>query len=188
MAGFATADDVATAMKRTFTNDEKSWVETLLDQSAGYLRDVIGQQVYPSVTATYVAYPVNGRVILPQSYVQEVVSVKDADGNDVPYERFEDTLENIHGYKSVEVTFTYGANEAPKSLVGVNVAMVSSAVTLVENDLGVNLGGLSSIALDDFKVAFADGGDKTGHMTLPELTQQNLRAAYGAFIGTVDMR
>jgi hypothetical protein len=85
----------------------------------------------------------------------------------------------------VEVTFSYGAAEPPADLVGINVAMVASAILLVEADLGVNVGGLSSLALDDFKIAFADGGDKTGHLTLPALTQENLQRAYGASSGTM---
>lgn len=186
MTGFATADDVADTLNRSFTPEEEEWVETLLGQSADYLRGVIGQHVYPPVTATFEAYPVHGRVDLPQSYISAIVSVE-ADGTDVPYTRFEDTLEGVH-HPVVDVTFTYGATEPPKDLVGINVAMVSSAITLVENDLGVSIGGLSSLALDDFKIAFADGGDKTGHLTLPALTQENLRAAYGASHGTAESR
>lgn len=183
---FATVDDVSATLNRTFTPAEEAWIERLLEQSAAYLRDVIGQHIYPPQTATYVAYPVNGCVDLPQSYVSEVTSVT-AGGVSIPFTRVEDTLEGIYE-RSVEVTFAYGAIEAPATLVGVNVAMVSSAITLVEAELGVNVGGLSSIALDDFKVAFADGGDKAGHMVLPELTQANLRAAFGASPGAAESR
>jgi hypothetical protein len=187
MAGFATADDVAEVLKREFTEEESAWVETLLEQSADYLRNsVIGQHIYPEKTVSYIAYPIDGRVTLPQSYVSDIGSVKVGDV-DVPFRRFEDTIEGVY-YDTVEVTFTYGATEAPKDLVGVNIAMVSSAITLVENDLGVSIGGLSSLALDDFRIAFADGGDKTGHLTLPALTAENLQRAYGASSGTADTR
>jgi hypothetical protein len=135
------------------------------------------------VTSTYVAYPVLGRVDLPQSFVADIVSVK-ANGANVPFTRFEDSIQDVF-YQSVEVTFSYGAAEPPADLVGINVAMVASAILLVEADLGVNVGGLSSLALDDFKIAFADGGDKTGHLTLPALTQENLQRAYGASSGTM---
>ena len=186
MTGFATASDVAGALKRTFTPAEETWVEGLLEQSAEYLRSVIGQHIYPPIESTFTAYPVNGCVELPQSYVQEVVSVT-VGGTSVPFTRFEDTLERIP-FGEVEITFRYGAAEPPADLVGVNIAMVSSAITLVEAELGVSLGGLSSLALDDFRIAFADGGDKTGHMVLPEITQENLRASYGASGGTVEFR
>ena len=183
MTAFATAGDVAAVLRRTFTPNEEEWVELLLDQSADYLRGVIGQHVYPERTVTFTAYSVAGRVDLPQSYVRDIVSVKVGEA-DVAFSRFEDTL--TVSEPVVDVTYTYGASEAPEDLKGVNVAMVSSAVTLVENDLGVHLGGLSSIALDDFRVAFADGGDKSGHLTLPELTAQTLQATYGASSGTVN--
>lgn len=187
MTGFASAADVQETLNRIFTVEEWDWIETLLAQSATYLRSVIGQHVYPPVTATFTAYPVHGRVALPQSYVGETITVQVGE-TDIPFTRFEDTIEGLDGYTTVDVTFTYGAILAPTDLVGVNVAMVSSAITLVEADLGVNVGGLSSLALDDFKIAFADGGDKTGHMVLPELTQANLRAAYGASGGTGEYR
>lgn len=183
MAGFATAADVASALKRTFTPAETLWVEDLLEQSAGYVRDVIGQHIYPPVTATFTAWPVYGRVDLPQSFVGEIIAVQRG-GQDVPFERFEDSI--IVEASPVDVTFMYGAIDPPASLVGVNVAMVSSAIILVEADLGVAIGGLSSLALDDFKIAFANGGDQTGHMTLPVITAQNLRDRFGAGSGSVN--
>ncbi|GAA5198535.1 hypothetical protein [Microbacterium jejuense] len=187
MVAFAKPDDVAGTLKRTFSSDEDDWVKLLLEQSADYLRySVIGQHVYPPTTVTFTAYPVGGRVTLPQSYVQEIVSVKAGD-DDVAYTRFEDVIEGVWE-QAVDVTFTYGAVSPPADLAGVNIAMVSSAISLVESGLGVSFGGLSSLALDDFKVAFADGGDKTGHLTLPALTADNLRRAYGADSGTAEHR
>lgn len=184
MTGFATVDDVATTLRRVFNSWEEEWVKSLLAQAAGHLRSIIGQHVYPPRTLTYTDYPVSGRVNLPQSHIQTIDSVT-ADGIPVPFTRFEDSLTGISA-REVEVTFTHGAVEAPEDLKGINIAMVSSAITLAENDLGLNVGGLSSIALDDFKIAFADGGAHSGHMTLPEHTQNIIRAAHGASAGTVE--
>ena len=50
MTGFATADDVALTLQRTFTADEKAWVEVLLDQAAEYLRGVGGEHGYAPAT------------------------------------------------------------------------------------------------------------------------------------------
>jgi hypothetical protein len=63
--------------------------------------------------------------------------------------------------------------------VGLNCALVSQTVTLVEADLGLSIGGLSSVALDDFKIAFADGGALTG-LALPEPQLRYLQSAYGS--------
>ncbi len=183
---FATADDVAIAMKRTFTQEERAWVETLLAQSAAAIRDVIGQHVFPQQVSTFTAWPIGGSVTLPQGYVVSVDAVT-RDGVPVDFDRFEDTV-LVAGSAPVEVTFTYGLAEPPTTLVGLNTVMVSSAITLVESDLGLSVGGLSSVALDDFKIAFADGGDKTGHLVLPDIQSRMIREAYGRTGWTVDFR
>lgn len=178
MSAFASVDDVAKALKRTFTNDEKLWVGVLLEQSADAMRGMMsGQWVYPQRTSTFTAYPIAGRVTLPQGYVASVNDVQRG-GQSIAWSRFEDTV-MVSGDEPCEATFTYGLTQCPKMLVGLNAVMVSSAITLVENDLGVSVGGLSSIALDDFKIAFADGGDKTGHLVLPKIQADMLEQRFG---------
>ncbi|KUF07186.1 hypothetical protein [Leucobacter sp. G161] len=178
MTAFASADDVATAMKRTFTVEEKEWIDTLLEQSADAMRGMMnGQWVFPKRQSTFTAYPIAGRVNLPQGYVKSVDAVTRA-GASISWSRFEDQV-LVKSDSPCEVTFTYGLATCPPVLVGLNVVMVSSAITLVENDLGLSVGGLSSVALDDFRIAFADGGDKTGHLVLPHIQQQMLQQRFG---------
>ena len=178
MTAFATHQDLAVRMKRTFTEDEKAWVTELLEDAASFLRGCIGRaQVYPVTQSTFTAWPLGGRVDLPQPFV---VSVDAVTRGGVPeaFTRREDAV-YVRYDDEHEVTFTYGLAEPPRDLVGYNVALVSQTVTLVEADLGVSIGGLSSVALDDFKIAFADGGALTG-LALPEAQMRYLQNAYGS--------
>lgn len=178
MSAFASADEVGVALKRTFTDEEKVWIDMLLAQSAGAMRRMMGGQwVYPRKQSTFTAYPFAGRVSLPQGCVVSIDEVT-RNGAPIPWERFEDQA-IVSGNEPCEVSFTYGLTECPPELVGLNTVMVSAAITLVENDLGLSVGGLSSVALDDFRIAFADGGDKTGHLTLPQIQQDMLKQEYG---------
>jgi len=178
MTAFATHDDLATRMKRVFTVAEQEWVTVLLEDAASFLRGCMGRaQVYPVTTSTFTAYPSGGRVDLPQPFVVSVDSVSRA-GVPVDFTRREDTV-YVPTDDAVYVEFTYGLAEPPSDLVALNCALVSGTITLVEADLGLQVGGLSSVALDDFKVAFADGGAGTG-LTLPEPQLRYLRDAYGS--------
>lgn len=177
MTSFSTPDDLGTAMKRTFTEDEKAWVQTLLNQAADYMRELMqGAWVYPKRQSTFETWPVAGRVVLPQDFVRSVDRVE-RDGKPVRFTRFEDTL-RVPSDDRLEVTFTYGLEEAPHLLVGLNNAIVSQQIMLVEAEIGLSVGGLSSLALDDFKIAFANAGELTG-LALPEHTRKLLAQQYG---------
>jgi len=178
MTAFATHEDLAKRMKRTFTPDEQEWVTELLEDAASFLRGCMGRAwVYPVATSTFTAWPSGGRVDLPQPFVVSVDAVT-RDGVPVAFTRREDAVYTRYD-DECQVTFTYGMPEPPKDLVGFNTALVSQTVTLVEAELGLSIGGLSSVALDDFKIAFADGGALTG-LTLPEHTLRYLQNAYGS--------
>lgn len=178
MTAFATYDDLALRMKRVFTVAEQEWVTTLLEDAASFLRGCIGRAVvYPVTTSTFTAYPSGGRIDLPQPFVVSVDSVT-RDEDPVSFLRREDTLYVVTD-DACDVEFTYGLAEPPNDLLALNCALVSGTITLVESDLGLQVGGLSSVALDDFKVAFADGGAGTG-LTLPEPQLRYLRDAYGS--------
>jgi hypothetical protein len=84
----------------------------------------------------------------------------------------------------VAVTVSVGFSVAPRDLIALNCALVSSQLLLVEAGLGLQLGGLSSVAIDDFKVAFADAGERTGGMSLPDHQQEYLRNRYGVSVFT----
>lgn len=187
MSAFATSEDVEFLLKRNFTSEEHAWVGELLTQSAGALRSAMGGQwVYPRKQVTFTAYPVAGRVSLPQGFVVSIDRVE-LGGSAVRFKRFEDTIEGLSD-EPVDVTFTYGLSEAPAELKGMNIAMVSAALNLVENNLGLAVGGLSSVAIDDFKIAFADAGEQTGHLVVPRIQAESLREAYGVTGWTVSTR
>lgn len=178
MDAFATSYDLGSRMKRTFTDEERAWVDDLLGDAAAYLRGVVKASIYPVQTSTYTAYPMGGRADMPQPYVVDIGPVTLA-GTDTPvkFARWEDSI-YLYSPDPIDITFTYGLAEPPADLVGLNCAIVSGQIGLIEQDLGLSIGGLSSVALDDFKVAFADGGAGTG-LTLPVPQLQYLRDTYG---------
>lgn len=187
MSAFATSEDVEFLLKRDFSPEEHDWIGELLDQAAGALRSAMGGQwVYPRKQVTFTAYPIAGRVSLPQGFVVSIDGVR-IGGSAVRFTRFEDSIEGLPN-EPVDVTFTYGLDEAPSDLKGMNIAMVSAALSLVENNLGLAVGGLSSVAIDDFKIAFADAGEQTGHLVVPRIQAESLREAYGVTGWTVSTR
>lgn len=177
---FAVSDDFATRMQRVLTDDEKTWIDGLLADATAYLQNEIGQLVYPRQTATFEDWPSAGWVDLPQWPVVSVESVE-RDGVAVPFERRPGRV-RVREDAAVDVTFTFGYLKPPRNLTALCVALVSQQILLVEAGLGLSIGGLSSVALDDFKIAFADGGEGTG-LTLPKVTLDGLRQTYGR--GTV---
>ncbi len=176
MVAFAVADDVATLLNRTFTTGEETWVEGLLDSASAYLRAVIGQQVYPVTTSEFVAYPDSGRVDLPQWPVVSVDAVE-RDGTAVDY-TYRPGYITVGSDDPVDVTFTWGYAEAPELLKSLCVVLVSQAIMAVETTGSLSFGGLSSIALDDFRAAFSNGGAESG-MVLPRIQQALVRSQFG---------
>lgn len=176
MVVFADSSELGKRMRREFTESEASWVDELLADATAYLQREIGQQVFPQQTATFTGWPSAGWVELPQWPVVSVDAV-DRDGSPVPYELRPERI-RVQGDEPVDVTFTFGYAECPRDLVALCCALVSQQLLLVEAQLGLSIGGLSSVALDDFKIAFADGGEATG-LSLPKVTLESLRQSYG---------
>lgn len=181
MAAFATYQDLETRLGRVFSASERLWVTELLEDSAEYMRGIIGEQVYPSAQITFEAWPDAGWVDLPASAIQSIDSVS-RDGGVVAWTRRQNRI-HVGCSDFVTITLTVGLASAPRDLVALNCAMVSSQLMLVEAGLGLQVGGLSSVALDDFKVAFADAGEQTG-MTLPAIQREYLRNRYGSGVFT----
>lgn len=184
MQAFATFSDLGVRLNREFAPDEQAWVTSLLEDAADFMRGVIGNQVYPSRQSTYVAYPAGGWVDLPQTPVRSVDSVQ-RDGVDVTYERVQDSLK-VDCREPVTVTFTYGLSTVPGDLVSINCALVSQMMLTVSAGLGLTAGGLSSVALDDFKAAFADAGAMSG-LALTDATRTYLQSRYGSSAWVVGM-
>lgn len=195
MTAFATYTDLGVRMQRTFTAGEQPWITALLEDAAGLMRGVMRQQVYPSTQAEYTAYPVGGRVDLPQAFIRTIDSVVQdgttltysQDGSDSDsYTRFEDSLKVPSNYP-VTITVTYGLDEAPQDLIAINCVIVSSAILTIEAGTGLTAGGLSSVAIDDFKAAWADAGEQSG-LTIPPLTVDYLTKQYGVTGWVVNTR
>lgn len=195
MDAFATYEDLEARLNRVFTVDERTWITTLLEDASTYLRDdVLGLQVYPQSTSTVVLWPEGGRVDIPNPPLVAVGAVE-RDGEAVEYVRKESTLWVPIEYdtaslgtskveKPVDVTFTYGYAAAPESLKRWACVLVSQALLPLEQNLGLTVGGLSSVAIDDFKVAFADAGELSG-ITLSDRNVALLREQFGARQGYV---
>lgn len=178
---FATYEDLELLLNRTFTSAEQPWITALLESASTYLRDdVLGLQVYPQSTSTFTAWPDGGRVDIPQ---QPLISIDlvERDGETLTvnhgYWRRDSTLE-FRNDDPVDITFTYGYTVAPESLKRWTCVLVSQALIPLEAGLGLTVGGLSSVAIDDFKAAFADAGEMTG-MTLSDRNIALLREQFG---------
>lgn len=175
---FATYEQLGTALNRTFTEGaESGWITSLLEDASTYLReDVIGQQVYPQTTASFLAWPEgSGAIVLPQAPVIAVTGVT-LEGAPIDFEWRDDRV-TVATDKQVEVTFTYGYATPPEGLKRWACVLVSQALQLLENQLGLSVGGLSSLAIDDFRLAFANAGEETG-MTLSDRNIALIRRQY----------
>lgn len=149
---------------------------SLLADAAAYMRGVIGYQVYPARQVTYTAYPSGGWVDLPQTPVKSVDSVQQ-NGSAVSFERFQDSV-RVFVNGPVLITFTFGMSSPPDDLKAINCALVSQPMLTVEAGVGLTAGGLSSIALDDFKAAWADSA--TASVTnITDATRKYLVDNYG---------
>ncbi|MEK6310293.1 MAG: hypothetical protein V4737_06705 [Curtobacterium sp.] len=177
MDAFASVDELGTRLGRVFPDEQKPQITQLLEDASTYLRDdVIGQQVYPPRTATFTAWPDNGWIDLPQQPVTAVTAVTRA-GNAIPFE-WRPGVVRVDGDAPADVTFSYGYENPPESLKRWTCVLVSQTLTTLELNLGLTAGGLSSVGIDDFRAAFADGGASTG-MELSQANQDRLRAQWG---------
>ena len=177
MQAFATAEDLGKLLKRTFAGDEVEWITALLEAASAYLReDVIGSQVYPVAQSTFTAWPDAGRVDIPAGPLVSIDSVT-RDNVAVEYQRVDNYI-RVSCNDPVQIKFTYGYPEAPESLKRWACVLVSQTLVPLELKLGLTAGGLSSVAIDDFKAAFADAGEATG-MNLSDRNIENLRQMFG---------
>lgn len=178
MDAFATVEDLETRLNRSFTDAQRPQIEALLADASTYLRDTIGQQVFPQATATFKAWPENGWVDLPQQ--PATVTAVTRNGSAVAFVEQPGAV-TVDGDAPVMVTFAYGYATAPEGLTRWACVLVSQTLTTVEMNLGLSAGGLSSVGIDDFRAAFADGGASTG-MSLTDANADRLRAQYGSTI------
>lgn len=177
MDAFASAADLGKILKRTFEpGEETEWIDALLADASTHLRSVIEQDVYPRRTTTYTAYPSFGREDLPQWPVVSVDAVE-RDGNPISF-TYRPGFIMVGTDGPCEVTFTWGYKTVPRELQRLACVLVSQALIPLENDLGLTAGGLSSVAIDDFKLAWADAGASSG-MALTEHAEKAIRKQFG---------
>lgn len=174
---FATYEDLELLLNREFTVEEQPWITGLLESASTYLRSVAdGYQIYPQAEATYTDYPDGGRCDLPQLPIVSVDAVeRDSVEVDYTYRPGYITVDND---LPVDITFTYGYETAPAELTRLACVLVSSALLPLEQNLGLTAGGLSSVAIDDFKMAWADAGAASG-MVLPPIQEAAVRRQFG---------
>lgn len=157
--------------------------ELLLDASA-HLRGIIGWQVYPPATVAFRMQRTGQRVVpLPGEPVTSITSVTSA-GTDLPaasYELVDGAVEFLHSYPSAPliVNYTVGYPAAPRELASWTCVLASQALSALEELGALGGGGVSSVAIDDFRKSWADGGDGAG-FALPARVEEKLRERYGA--------
>ena len=176
MTAFATVGDLAALLKTTFVGDDAAQVEALLEAASGHLRHVIGQDVYPTTTTTYTGYPTFGREDLPQWPVVRVDSVM-RNGANVPFS-YRPGFIAVDSDDPVDITFTWGVSTAPDELKRLTLVLAAQALQMFETTGALSAGGLSSLSIDDFRAAFADGGDSTGIALTPH-AEKSIRERFG---------
>jgi hypothetical protein len=130
MVSFASSDDLATRLNRTFTAAEGAWIDELLEDASEFLRGVIGQQVYPGQQSTYTAYPSAGREDLPQWPIISVDTVE-RDGEEIDYD-YRPGFITVDCDDPVDITFTWGYPSVPRELVRLSCVLVSQVLLPLE--------------------------------------------------------
>jgi hypothetical protein len=176
MTAFAEVADLEELLKTTYVGADRTQVEALLDAASDHLRFVIGQDVFPVSTSTYTAYPTFGREDLPQWPVVSV-DVVERDGSPVDF-RYRPGFILVGSDDPVDVTFTWGFSTVPGELKRLALQLAAQALQMFEVTGGVSGGGLSSLSIDDFRAAFANGGETTG-ISLPKRVEQAIRNTFG---------
>ncbi|MDR7189777.1 hypothetical protein J2Y46_002603 [Microbacterium sp. BE35] len=182
MEAFATVAELETRLGRTFEVDQQEQIQVLLEDASTYLRHVIGQVVYPRVQSTFVGYPVDGRLDLPQWPIVSVDEVT-RDGAGVEH-RYRPGYITVVCDEPVTVKFTWGFLDPPEELVRYTCVLVSQALLTIEANLGLSAGGLSSVSIDDFKIAWADAGGLSG-MALTPHAEAAVRNQFGMGSATI---
>lgn len=177
MTAFATVEDLEVLLKTSFEGDDIAQVEALLEAASGHLRFVIGQDVFPTTTSTYTAYPSFGREDLPQWPVVDGSVAVTRDGVPVEF-RYRPGFIVVRDDDPVDVTFTWGYATAPEELKRLTLVLASQALNMFETTGQLSAGGLASLAIDDFRAAFADGGAETGIALTPH-AERSIRRTFG---------
>jgi hypothetical protein len=143
VADLATVADLETRLGRTLTATEAARAETLLAGVSARVRSYTGQQFERSTSTARVRVR-NGRLVLPQRPVSDVLAIKDVDGRNVPFTWHAGSgiILGTNGYPPihpveaawygrhrewVDVTYTHGYDQLPADVVEVVCQMALRA-------------------------------------------------------------
>jgi hypothetical protein len=183
MAGFATVADLQARTKVVYAGADIDWVETLLDDASAHLRDILGWRVFPAAQVTYTTKVWAGAFhLLPIQPVVSVDSISIPDATALMYDVYDGGFAtNCNGLATI--TFTAGYPTAPKSLVSWCCVLAAQAIEAVTKLGMLSNGGLSSVAIDDFKMVWSQSPETgLGGYTLPDRVVAQLRASYGTTV------
>lgn len=179
MVSFATVADLQTATKKTYTGTDVAWVTELLEQASAHLRTILGWQVYPPMVMSYrtriKAYGFYPLPVQPATLTSVVLT----DGTTVETDTFDGGFEPVKGGTAV-VTLTAGYAASPTDLKSWTVVLTSQVIDVVTKLGMLSSGGLSSVAIDDFKMVWTQTGENTAGYGVPDAVAARLKEAYGS--------
>jgi len=177
MTGFATVANLQDRLKKTFTGTDIAWVQTLLDDASEHLRSLLGWQVYPAATVTIkTKVNIGDFYRIPIQPVQSLGAVL-VDGLAVTVTEFDGGIQ-FKNQGIADISFTAGYTKVPPALVSWTCVLASQAMDAVTKLGMLSSAGLSSVSIDDFKMAWANGGEGSGYV-LPDRVVSQLREQFG---------
>ena len=182
---FATVEQFTARTGRTFSVEQKPQIEELLADATEFLRSNLGLQFSPPRHATVTYH--SKHIDLP-AFTTSVLSVTRG-GKPVSGWSWDGATVTIPGEaEPADVTFVFGLDKPPREIVRWTIVLVSQALTTLELGLGLGAGGISSVQIDDFRAAFADGGASTG-IAMSDAALNRLRRQFGGDgVSGVDLR
>ncbi|WP_426940242.1 hypothetical protein [Pseudarthrobacter sp. S6] len=175
---FAEIADLQYRLNKTFTAGETDWLNAILGDATEHLRSVLGWQVYPQATVTVrTKVNIGDFYRIPVQPVQSIGAVL-VDGSAVTVDDFDGGIQ-FKDKGIAEITFTAGYAVLPSVLTSWTCVLAAQAIEAVKKLGMLSSAGLSSVSIDDFKMAWAGGGEGSGFV-LPERVVEQLRSAYGS--------
>jgi hypothetical protein len=179
--GFAAVTDLQARLKKVFPEDEQEWVQTLLDDASDHLREILGWQVWPAAVVT-----VRTKVRCGDHYtlpIQPVMSVDSVlvDGAAVTVEQYDGGIE-FSDTGIADITFTAGYTEIPRILTKWTCVLAAQVIDVVTKLGMLSNGSLSSVAIDDFKMVWAQTGESSSGNGLPDAVVAQLRESFGTTV------
>lgn len=175
--GFASVADLQARLNKTFAEPDLPWVQTLLDDASDHLRSVLGWQVWPVASVTVrTKVNVGDFYRIPIQPVQALGAVT-VDGVGVAVTEFDGGIQ-FKDQGIAVISFTAGYATIPAVLTSWACVLAAQAMDAVVKLGMLSSAGLSSVAIDDFKMAWANGGEGSGYV-LPDRVVEQLRASFG---------